>query len=39
MSTAQMVMYDDDFKQLNYVLEKQSDIRYTSFGNPADGGS
>jgi predicted regulator of Ras-like GTPase activity (Roadblock/LC7/MglB family) len=22
MSTAQMVMYDDDFKQLNYVLEK-----------------
>jgi predicted regulator of Ras-like GTPase activity (Roadblock/LC7/MglB family) len=22
MSTAQMVMYEDDFKQLNYVLEK-----------------
>ena len=22
MSTAQMVMYDDDFKQLNYVLDK-----------------
>jgi len=22
MSTAQMVMYDDDFKQLNFVLEK-----------------
>ncbi|MGA7828163.1 MAG: roadblock/LC7 domain-containing protein [Geobacteraceae bacterium] len=22
MSTAQMVMYDDDFKQLNYILEK-----------------
>jgi len=22
MSTAQMVMYDDDFKQLNYILDK-----------------